>query len=431
MSRHALHLSLPKVALARLSTNDFLWRPIGEPSSFHTTLSPRGEELGQIPDENVELLRLAALTYLTDRTAPRPARGWARELELTVPVFDPDRWRPLANRIGDTLSFLTGDEWQVSFEAKRGAARRKIAREIETAERVSLFSGGADSLCGLLISLNEGVVPHLVSHWDWTIVGGAQSRVVAVLNGVLDAELSRDVVRIGRKSKQLGSNDAFPSEDTSRSRSLLFMALGLAAAAPRDAALWVPENGFASLNLPLSRERRGALSTRTTHPRLIDELQAIGSAVGIDTQIVNPFQSLTKGEMFRRVADIFGDGDAAAMLSSSHSCARSGANYEGFNPSTHCGVCFGCLVRRGAFAASGVDDRTKYIEVDLRANRDRRRTWLKNRRQDVAAVEYRTRQPYEIVDVLAASLPARVEPDEALSLAQRGAAELALVSVPN
>ena len=78
---------------------------------------------------------------------------------------------------------------------------------------------------------------------------------------------------------------------------------------------------------------------------------------------MNPFQALTKGEMFRRVADTYGDNDAAAMLSSSHSCARSGANYEGFDPSTHCGVCFGCLVRRGAFAASGLDDRTTYIEA--------------------------------------------------------------------
>ncbi|MBA2295955.1 MAG: 7-cyano-7-deazaguanine synthase [Actinobacteria bacterium] len=431
MSKHRMHLSLPKASLASLSTSDFLWRPLGEPSSFHTKLSPRAEEMGAVPDENLELIRLAALTYLVDRTAPRPGRGWARELELVVPVFDPDRWAPIVDRVAATLAFLTGDVWEVSFVAKRSAARRKLQRDIEPAERVSLFSGGADSLCGLLASLNADVVPHLVSHWDWTIVGGAQDRVVGVINGIVEAHLTRDVIRIGRQRKQIGSNHTFPSEPTSRSRSLLFIALGLAAASVRGAELWVPENGFASLNLPLARERRGALSTRTTHPWLLDELQALVAAVGIQATIRNPFEQMTKGEMFRQIASDYGADDSAAVLSSTHSCARSGANYEGFNPGMHCGVCFGCLVRRAAFIASGVEDGTTYIEDSLRAKPRKRSTWLRNRREDVAAVEYRAKRPYEIADVLAASLPARVDPDDALALANRGAAELARVTIPS
>jgi 7-cyano-7-deazaguanine synthase in queuosine biosynthesis len=428
MSRHTLHLSLPAKALARFGTTNFLWRPVGEPSSFHTTVSPRAEELGVVPDANVELLRMATLAYLVDRTVPRPRR-WTRELELVVPVFDPDRWRPVDDQVADTLEFLTGDAWEVTFRAKRGAARRRVEREAAQAERVSLFSGGADSLCGLLISLEQGMIPHLVSHWDWTIISAAQNRVLNTLARELNVEPTRDVVRIGRKSSQLGSNAAFPTEDTSRSRSIIFMALGLAAAAVRGAELWVPENGFASLNLPLAPERRGALSTRTTHPRLLDELQSIARAVGINVTIENPFESMTKGEILRRVADAYGDDMAVTVLSSSHSCARSGANYSGFDPSTHCGVCFGCLVRRAAFVGAGLDDQTIYIEEELRADGSRRRAWIRNRRQDVAAVEYRARRPYEMADVLAASLPGRVLPENALALAKRGADELAQLSI--
>lgn len=429
MSKHALHLSLPARQRARLAATDFLWRPVGESSSFHTSLSPRAEELGPVPDANVELLRLAALAYLVDRTAPRPRR-WARELKLVVPVFDADRWRPVEEQVAAALDFLTGDEWQVEFEAKRGAARRRVERNVEPAERVSLFSGGADSLGGLLVSLDGGVVPHLVSHWDWTIIGGVQNRVLGMIENELDVELTRDVVRLGRQARQVGSNTAFPTEDSSRSRSIVFIALGLAAAAVRDAELWVPENGFASLNLPLAPERRGALSTRTTHPRLLDGLQEIARGVGINVRIVNPFESMTKGEIFRRVADIYGDEQATTILSSSHSCARSGANYAGFDPSTACGVCFGCLVRRAAFVAADLEDDTVYIEDDLRADASGRRKWIKNRRQDVAAVEYRTRRPYEISDVLAASLPGRVDPQDALGLAQRGASELSRLNIP-
>ena len=201
MSRHELLLSLPAGRRRRLATTDFVWRPRGEESSFHTTLSPRAEEFGAVPDANIELIRLAALAYLVDRTAPRPRR-WSRELELVVPVFDPDRWRPVADRVADALALLTGDTWSVTFDARRGAARRLVEREIEPAERVSLFSGGADSLCGLLASLHEGVTPHLVSHWDWTIIGGVQNRVTDTIRRELGATPSRDPKRLGRTPRR-------------------------------------------------------------------------------------------------------------------------------------------------------------------------------------------------------------------------------------
>ncbi len=431
MSQHELRLSVAKARLSRLSTNDFLWRSVGSPSSFHTTLSPRAEELGSVPEPNIELLRLAVLTYLVDRTTPRPTRGWARELELVVPVFDADRWAPVAGQVAEALAFLTGDSWDVSFVATRSARRRDVHRGLEACARVSLFSGGADSLCGLMMSVREGAPPYLVSHWDWTIVAGVQQRVVTTACGLLGIDLKRAAVRVGRKANQLGSGVAFPNESTSRSRSLLFIGLGLAAASVRDAELWVPENGFASLNLPLTPERRGALSTRTTHPLLFDELQSITGAVGITTRIRNPFEQMTKGEIFRAVADEYGDDEVAALLAQTHSCARSGANYAGFSPITHCGVCFGCLVRRAAFAASGVDDRTTYIEETLRGTPRKRREWLTpHRREDVAALEYRAKRSYGIADVIAASLPDRVDPDEMLALANRGAGELALVEIP-
>jgi hypothetical protein len=430
MSRHQLRLSASKATLANLPTGDFLWRPQGESSSFETNLSPRAEELGSLPPANIELIRLAVLVYLVDRTAERPTRGWARELELVVPVLDPDRWTAVTDRVNVMLEFLTGDDWDVSFVKARSPTNKKRKVEIEPVERVTLFSGGADSLCGLLVSLKADVVPHLVSHSNWTIVSGAQRSLLDALKPIVAVPLSRDLVRLGRQKRQIGSGLKFPLETTSRARSLLFIALGLAAAAAREAELWVPENGFASLNLPLAQERRSALSTRTTHPRLLDELGQIAKAVGVDVAIQTPFEEKTKGEIFAQVASDYGRTDAATMLSASHSCARSGANYSGFRPSTHCGVCFGCLVRRAAFAAAGLDDATVYIEESLRAEPTKRAEWLKKRREDVAAVEYRVKRRYHMADVLAASLPLRVDSEVALEIANRGVGELALLRIP-
>lgn len=72
-------------------------------------------------------------------------------------------------------------------------------------------------------------------------------------------------VRIGFE-KGLVKNVA--SEDTQRSRSFLFFALGVLAGSglPNKGTLHVPENGLISLNVPLDPLRLGALSTRTSHP---------------------------------------------------------------------------------------------------------------------------------------------------------------------
>ena len=59
-------------------------------------------------------------------------------------------------------------------------------------------------------------------------------------------------------------------------RSFLFLAFGLAIASMEELPLWIPENGFASLNLPLTADQRGSLSTRTTHPLFLEQLGGPG-----------------------------------------------------------------------------------------------------------------------------------------------------------
>ena len=87
-----------------------------------------------------------------------------------------------------------------------------------------------------------------------------------------------------------------------RSRSLLYLALGLAAAAGFGVTtpLIIPENGWISLNPPLTTNRLGSLSTRTTHPYFLEELTGLWQAAGIETPLVNPYNNLTKGEIVRR-----------------------------------------------------------------------------------------------------------------------------------
>jgi hypothetical protein len=67
----------------------------------------------------------------------------------------------------------------------------------------------------------------------------------------------------------------FRDETSTRTRSFLFLAFGLAIASIEGSSLWIPENGFASLNLPLTADQRGSLSTRTTHPLFLEQLVSL------------------------------------------------------------------------------------------------------------------------------------------------------------
>lgn len=298
MSEHRLLLRAGSRQLQNLSTDDFFWSPRGEASSMETSIGPRVEELGLVPALHVDFVRLAVLVFLVDRSVLRE-RGtgfrWDRELELIVPVSDPAAWSTAAGELAHHLHVLTGDWWTLQFEKERPRKKGKVA-EVDATDIVCLFSGGADSLAGAIAAhAKTGSPPVFVSHWDFSALSKVQSDLVGRLAKLWGASPVHHRIEVTRRGHQVGSAKKFPNEKSRRSRSILFVALGLAAAAARGAELWVSENGFTSINPPLSPERRGSLTTRTTNPSFLDGLADTLRGIGLAVQIVTPFEHLTKG----------------------------------------------------------------------------------------------------------------------------------------
>jgi hypothetical protein len=52
---------------------------------------------------------------------------------------------------------------------------------------------------------------------------------------------------------------------------------------------------------------------------------------------------------------------ASDLPSATHSCGHTGHRNFKISPLQHCGVCFGCLLRRASFLASGLSDQTGYL----------------------------------------------------------------------
>jgi hypothetical protein len=292
-------------------------------------------------------------------------------------VSDVDRWESVRAPLLRLLAFLTGDHWEIAFypaargrPARRGPRRRFRPRPF-AASAACLLSGGLDSFIGASDALAAGERLALVSHTaagTSVAAGPAQSAVVRALRQQYGAPSLRHLPFWVTAPKQ---QFADVTEDTTRSRSIIFLALGALVASalppgPDRPRLIVPENGLISLNAPLTDNRLGSLSTKTTHPHTLDLFGEVLSGIGLEVRVETPYQLATKGEMMANARDrAFVERVAKGTVS----CARP-TQTRWLRPEQraadhrvarlHCGYCVPCIIRRSAMAAVGLDSLDDY-----------------------------------------------------------------------
>ena len=417
-----------------LTSDDFVWQwTSDDEQSFRANIEPNLQDFGRVNPANVDAVWLAVLAFLTDRTTPR-RKGWGRRLEIAAPSTNPGVWGSLTGEINAMLEFLTSDEWSATFapralDAAVGWKQMDLLPDPEP-DVICLFSGGADSICGAVRALSQGKRVALLSHWDWTGHAAFQSRLVHDLENKFKVRIPHFRVNLGRRARQIGGA-RFRNEPSRRSRSFLFLTLGLALAAVHEPCdVWIAETGFVSLNPPLASERRAALSTRTTHPLFFLRLRSILDGVGAYSRFENPFEAYTKGEMFLEASSILGSDNASKLLSRTHSCTHvRWAMRYGCAPSTQCGVCLGCLVRRAGFIAADLKDHTTYLVTHL-TGWQRERFLADSGRKEIESMRYATNRKYTEADILSLCLPQEYDLSAALGLVNRGFSELSAVGFP-
>ncbi|MDQ0956401.1 hypothetical protein QFZ66_000279 [Streptomyces sp. B4I13] len=428
MPAYTLHLDAADPSQPEPAGLTPFWWPPGTGGSFVSTLGPRLGALGPVPEPNIEMVRLAALVYAADRTTPRRAArsNWTRRtFELDVPVYAPARWDVLCERLEALLGFLSGDRWSIRF--RRADTPQETVRDTPHSgvRRVVLLSGGADSAIGALLSRHDlGPGRHLLlSHVGATTLAPIQRNIAADIAHLIGGPPQpHQALRFSRKNRQ-PTGTKLPNEYSTRTRSLLFLALGLAAASVEKVPLWIPENGFASLNVPLTADQRGALSTRTTHPFFLQTLAAIAHDAGAHAVIHNPFATHTKGEMFTQAAELVGTAPAARLLSRTHSCAHTGHRSHRIPVRTHCGVCFGCLLRRASFRAAQLEDSTDYLHT---RHDEKLKPYLRSKSVEPSLRTFLARG-LRPADITTLNLPPDYPTRQAYELCRRGIAELELL----
>ena len=305
-----------------------------------------------------DLFRIGLAVVAADHGVPRDNAqdGWTRQIHLEVPVEQSAIWNGKKTAVERMLKFLTGDLWTLTFKlAKTKLGQDKREPKYLKGKAVSLLSGGADSLVGALDLAATGE--------EWTAVSQTSSDT----NVQAEFASSTNVARHLQWTHVV--HIPYDDEPSQRARSVGFFAFALVAAVSTEAyhagetvTLHASENGLISLNPALTPTRIGSASTRTTHPCFIGQFQVLLDDLGVNVELNNDYQRLTKGEMYLacKKPDQFRN-----LVAKSMSCGKGG------RINMHCGRCVPCIIRRAAFHRSGITDMTNYqFDTDSEGFRD-------------------------------------------------------------
>ena len=313
-----------------------------------------------LPDRTLDLLELAAHVYCADRMSSRGSKGaveyhaWARSFHFAVKVRDYTFWKrsDVSACLSRALQFMTGDrEYRFSFQPGHSTQRTGLFDDeqfrIENSQdlNVALFSGGLDSLAGVLNHLettSEQVC--LVSHQSQPGTVRTQRQLV----GALKARYRGRVFHYEFECHLKGIRAV---EETQRSRAFLYtsIAFAIAQAFGQD-GFSVYENGITGINFPRRADLSGARASRTTHPRTMFHLKQLFSLLDErEMHIQLPFLWKTKTDVLALIRD----GPHPELIPSSVSCSKT---FQNLGLATHCGGCSQCVDRRFAAYASKADD---------------------------------------------------------------------------
>lgn len=334
------------------------------------SLLKRVRELGINVDASaIDLITIASAVTAAETFERRgdAADAWSRVMHLHIPVTDENLWNKLSDRLSSILNFLTGDQWKFTFTKtslqvpKPIVSNKSKARlnSLKGLNSVCLFSGGLDSAVGAIDILNgkSKYKPLLLSH-AYRGDGVKQENIKKLLKAQY-GELSYSI------SPSLMSRLKGKTDVTMRGRSFNFLAMAvLGISALRNAnndcsisTIIVPENGYISINPPLTRRRIGSHSTRTTHPYFLSRLEELLKDVGVHVKFVNPYQFTTKGEMLAKCVD---QAAIAKAVPLSVSCSHWHRKHM------QCGHCVPCLIRRSSIHYAGFTKDSSYVSQDLK-----------------------------------------------------------------
>jgi 7-cyano-7-deazaguanine synthase in queuosine biosynthesis len=304
-----------------------------------------------------DALVVAAAVEFCDRFQRRPALGWGRRFDLSIPVHDVKRWssRPVLGALTDALEFVTGDCWRIEFANRRTPVERYEQRHLPIPPGITT-----------IIPFSDGI----------------DSRAVSTL---LEKELGSRLCRVRLGSKAIarrtsgGQKQPFTTvpyevvigkgsgETSARSRGFKFATVSAVAAHLVGAKeIVVPESGQGALGSALVPTGHGYEDYRN-HPLFTERMERYLKALfGEDIRFKFPALWNTKGETLAAFAKVTNE---RAHLDA-RSCWQQSRQVAVDKHRRQCGICAACMLRRQSVHAAGLrEPRETYVWENLGASK--------------------------------------------------------------
>ena len=319
-----------------------------------------------------DLLEIAGYVYAADRKMSRGNNNlveyqkWSRKFHFFIKVRDYKFWNQtkVKNALNNALCFLSGD-LSYDFTFIDGGSDfpanlfddERIILDSKKNLRIILFSGGLDSLAGIIDTLettNNELC--LVSHQSGQPgIKRTQNVLFSKLNQLYDNRCKHYKFKCS-----LTKDRAI--EETQRTRSFLFCTIAFAISiAHSQKEFYVYENGITSINFSKRQDLINARASRTTHPKALKLLETFYNLVySSNISIKFPFLFKTKTDIVSILKCYKKDN----LIDSSVSCSKTFQNTSQF---THCGECSQCIDRRFAMygASAELFDENGIYEFDF------------------------------------------------------------------
>lgn len=319
-------------------------------------LNKQTEDKINFSSKMLDLLSISHYVLMIDKAVSRmnSIDQWMRTFDVVISVNDVDFWISEKTTLVNLLNYLSGDRWSFSFIPDGQEHFYSTNHFKEAKGTICMLSGGLDSLIGA-INLLESKISNFT--FVSIIQGGsvnnkAQLEVIKGLTKYYNCDFN-NFDRICLRFSNLPTN----KERTTRTRSFAYFTTALAKNwLYEETTLLIPENGFISLNIPITNSRLGSSTTRTTNQYYLNLLERIYNDCEIKVKMVNPYKFMTKGEM---INDCLNKEILKALIPLTVSCA---------NPDTksvkvtkkQCGYCWPCIIRRAALKRSNMASEDYY-----------------------------------------------------------------------
>ena len=300
-----------------------------------------------------DMLLLAAAVEFADKTCKRPAYGWGRCFELSVPVHEPDRWQaePVALALRSALEFLTGDSWTISFRPRSTPLDRPHRNELSLPPRVDA-----------VIPFSDGLDSRSVAALMEQALGSALVRVR--LGSARDASAKAKRKPFAAIPYRV-TVDADDREPSGRARGFKFTLIaGIAAYLSNAGRVVMPESAQGALG-PVLIPVAYAYEDYRNHPLFTDRMSRLLNCL-LGRRIAYEFPRLwhTKAETITAALEL----EPAANLLATRTCWQRNQQVSVDRKRRQCGICAACLLRRMSLHAAGLADAPQtYVWENLSA----------------------------------------------------------------